>query len=1050
MFALHTANRTEDLFRQLVTVLRHYPGDPFEPIHFLIQGRGLERWLQMMLARQWGAAAQMRFDFPQRFFAELAQSLGLRLNDAAFERSRLLWLIDALLAQTEFQQDPQLRRYFAGPGPRLRRFQLARQLAQLFDQYQIQRRDWLAAWSRGESACEPGMDPAMERWQMALWRRLYRQLGGHRGELWQALIEALRAPPQRVRFPPAVHLFGISFLPPLMMEVLAALADHSDVHLYLLTPTEGYWADLPGKRRRALEQIETPEDEVTAPGHHPLLVALGRRGAQFQRLTLECLEPALESSCFFRHPVPKTLLQHLQNDLAEGQLSPPAQPLPVGIELHRCHTPLREVEVARDRILTALAADDTLRLEDIAVMAPDIGLYQPYLEAVFADLPHHIADRSLGRSNPVLEVLAEALGLLAGRFEWEAVLELLGRPLVRDRFGISVTQLPALETWVRECAIRWGLDANQRQSLELPAAEYNSWRLGVDRMLLGWMADLEGHWQAVVPFTEVEGQAGEALLRLADFIQVLQRWWQRWQTPQSLEAWGTQLLEFSRDLLADTPETCATRQALGELLDTLPVADYGESVDLTVMLDWLRSRVEESVSDDFLSGGITCCTLLPMRVVPFRLTVILGLDDGVFPRREVQPAYDLIAAHPRLGDRDVRLEQRYQFLEVLLSTRERLILTCQGLTPEKNEIRPPAQVVVELSDTLRQYGIDDGDWIVDHASHPFHPRYFRADGHGPAPDPVRYPVARALLDGGEVTGLWPEDFSLDDSLPTRVNIADLLDFYRDPQGWFCQHRLRLASLVREPLPDPREPFEVDGLVAWEMRSRILAALQTGAPVPALLEQAQLAGEWPQGEAGRQRFERERALAERIHRKAEALQREVGAAREPVWQCLEVAGVTLEGRCDHLHERGILIVQAAKMKGKYLFDAWLRHLLVQALGLQPTWLIALESDARKQEKLRTYHFQPIPDWEVKLTPWVAHFLDHWNQPTPWTPEWGYWWWQLADQYAGSRRELWQRVTEKAAVPEAFVLLFGAEGIERVQTQASRIYPHLAVEVTNAGA
>ncbi|BCX81444.1 exodeoxyribonuclease V gamma subunit [Methylomarinovum caldicuralii] len=1046
MFALHTANRTEDLFRQLVVVLEHYEYGPFDPIHFLIQGRGMERWLQMQLACQWGAAARICFDFPQRFFAELAQRLGLRLNDAAFERSRLGWLIDALLARDEFQRDPLLERYLAGPGPRLRRFQLARQLAQLFDQYQIQRRDWLAAWARGEASGEKGMDPAMERWQANLWRLLYARLGGHRGELWQALLDALKRPPAAVAFPPSVHLFGISFLPPLMIEVLAALADHSDVHLYLLTPTEGYWADLPGKRRQALERIEGE----ALPGHHPLLVALGRRGAQFQRLTLDCLEPALESSCFFRHSSPATLLQHLQNDLADGQLSAPPGKLPVGMELHRCHTPLREVEVARDRILAALAGDPSLRLEEIAVMAPDIGVYQAYLEAVFADLPHHIADRSLGQRNPLLEVLAEALGLLAGRFEWEAVLELLGRPPVRERFGLSAAQLPVLENWVRGCAIRWGLDGAQRQALGLPAEEYNSWRLGVDRMLLGWMADLDAEWHDVVPFPEVEGQAGEALLRLADFVQTLQRWWRRWQTPRTLAEWGEQLFAFSHELLADTPETCAARQALADLLDTLPPAeDYPQAVDLTVMLDWLRSRVEESVSDDFLSGGVTCCTLLPMRVVPFRLTVILGLDDGTFPRREVQPAFDLIAAHPRLGDRDVRLEQRYQFLEVLLSTRERLVLTCQGLTPEKNEVRPPAQVVVELGDVLSRYGIEEQDWIFDHPSHPFHPDYFRPESAFSVPDPARYPVARALLTAGEAAALWPADFALDEPAPVRIEVADLLDFHRDPQDWFCRQRLQLAALSRDRLPDPREPFEVDGLESWRMRCRILAALAAGEAIAPLLRQAQLAGEWPQGEAGRQCFAREQAVAEQLHRKAEDLRRELGAVCDAGWRQWELAGVTLEGRVDHLHEGGLLIVEAGKLKGKYLFDAWLRHLLAQSLGPWPTWLVALEDDnKRKAEKIKVCRFDPVPDWEARLSVWVRHFRDHWNRPSPWVPQWGCHWLRRAARGDEAPSERWWQITAKAEPPPAFVLLFGRTGAGAVAAQACRLYPELLGGVADA--
>ncbi len=1029
MFALHTANRTEDLFRRLTVVLDHYHYGPFDPVRFLIHGRGMERWLQMELARVWGAAAHCRFDFPQRFFAELARDLGLRLDDAAFERSRLTWLIDELLDQEAFRNDPQLGRYLAGPGPRLRRFQLARRLAQLFDQYQIQRRDWLSAWAAGRSAGVTGMDREVERWQAALWRRLYTRLGGHRGELWQGLIDALRDPPQGVRFPPAVHLFGISFLPPLMMEVLAALAAHSDIHLYLLTPTEGYWADLPGKRRQALARIEGEEAGTTVPGPHPLLVALGRRGAQFQHLTLECLEPALESSGFFRHRPPTTLLQHVQNDLADGALSPPPPGLAPGFELHRCHTPLREVEVARDRILAALAADPALRLEDIAVMAPDIGVYQPYLEAVFTDLPHHIADRSLGRSNPLLEVLVAALELLAGRFEWETVLELLGRPPVRERFGLTAPQLPLLERWVRDCAIRWGLDGRQRESLGLPPHEYNTWQSGVDRMILGWMADGDEAWRGVVPFSEVEGQMGAALLSLADFVRTLRCFWQRWQQPLALPQWRRELVEFVDALFADTAETLAGRQALERLLETLPEPeDYRTPVALEVIIDWLRSQVEEAVSDDFLSGGITCCTLLPMRSVPFRLTVVLGLEEGAFPRRETPPAFDLLSAHPRLGDRDLRLEQRYQFLELLLSTRDRLILTYPGLTPEKNETLAPAQVVSELIDTLDQYGIERNRWIFDHPPHPFHPDYFRRDSPLSVPDPDRFPVALALRGDGHPRCFWPSDFALDGEPAEALDFSELFDFYRDAQGWFCSRRLQLGRIERDALPEPREPFDVDGLEAWRMRCRILKALQAQENPEALLQRAQSAGEWPQGEAGRQCFERERRLARLLLEAADGC--DAGDPDEPCWHEVEVAGLRLYGNLDNRHRRGGLLVEAGRLKGGYLFRAWLYHLLAQSRQPAPTWLVCLAEKKDADEPVVVQRFDPCEDWRDRLIPWVAHFRGHWGKPSPWLPEWG-WHWMTLQRPSARGKTLspdemtarWCRKCLETRLPESFVLLFG---------------------------
>lgn len=1064
MFALHTSNRTEILFEQLLTVLSHYAYGPFEPIQFVIQGRGMERWLKMQLAGAQGAFAHGRFDFPHRFFATVAAALGIKLYDELFERSRLVWLFDEQLKSFEFQTDPVLCRYLRGPGPDLRRFQLARQLANLFDQYQIQRPDWLAAWQEGKTARAKDMDRAMERWQAALWRRLYERLKGHRGLLWQKLIARLTQPVPQDALPQAVYLFGIGLLPPLMVEVLAALARHTDVHLFVLSPVAGFWADLPGKRARARAMLEAGPEAEWEELHHPLLVALGKRGAQFQRLLLERVEPALESQAFFRHDPPRNLLQHLQNDLTAGTLTEPPE-LPVGIELHLCHTPLREVEVVRDRLLALFAAHPDLALEDMAVMAPDIGAYQPYLEAVLRDLPHHIADRSLAHNNPLIQILIAALELLAGRFEWTAVVELLGRIEVREKFGLSQIELARIEDWVKTCAIRWGLDGAQRRALGLPDGEHNSWRLGVDRLMLGWMLEGETVWQEVVPYAEVEGQGGAILFRLAEFIRTLQSWWVELNRPRPPAEWRAALLSFSQALVAETPEILAARQSLGELLANLPeVAAYPDPVGLELILDWLRSLVEEEYqSHGFLSGGITCCATLPMRAVPFRVVAVVGMNDGAFPRRETPPAFDLISAHPRLGDRDLRQEQRHQFLELILSTREYLILSCQGLTPEKNEPLPPAQVVSELIDTLDHYGIDRTRWIYTHPSQPFHPAYFcplgasRLAGAFSLPprslDRRRFPVAQALLAPKTELAFWPDGFELSGDAPDSVSLPDLLAFYADAQDWFCRTRLGLAMHRRESLPAAREPFSIDGLLAWKSRKALLAALEEGSQNPwSLLEQWQKAGDWPQGEAGRQGFAVELAKVRWL--KAAAERCGAGPKAENLWHEVWLDGVRLSGTIAERHSAGSLFVEVGRLKGQYLFKAWLKHLFKQQIFPSPSWLVALaeNSDAGAGAcPVAVWRLDPVGDWEGALRPWLAHYLEHWRRPSPWLADWGWRWIKGQQPSRGKPQEAdqieakWLKECPLEGLPSAFALLFSDPLPVDFPQRVLPIYRELLAEV-----
>ena len=76
------------------------------------------------------------------------------------------------------------------------------------------------------------------------------------------------------------------------------------------------------------------------------------------------------------------------------------------------------------------------------------------------------------------------------------------------------------------------------------------------------------------------------------------------------------------------------------------------------------------------------------------------MNDDAFPRAQRPFGFDLIAQQPRPGDRSAREDDRYLFLEALLSARERLIITYVGQSIRDNTEMPPSVVVSELLDAL--------------------------------------------------------------------------------------------------------------------------------------------------------------------------------------------------------------------------------------------------------------------------------------------------------------------------------------------------------------
>src|SRR6185295_10948035 len=92
------------------------------------------------------------------------------------------------------------------------------------------------------------------------------------------------------------------------------------------------------------------------------------------------------------------------------------------VQIHCCHSPVRELEVLRDQMLGWFEADPDLAPQDILVMMPDIETYAPFVEAVFGAgerdshfIPFSIADRGASASSHVLSSFLALLELAGSR-----------------------------------------------------------------------------------------------------------------------------------------------------------------------------------------------------------------------------------------------------------------------------------------------------------------------------------------------------------------------------------------------------------------------------------------------------------------------------------------------------------------------------------------------------------------------------------------------------------------------------------------------------------
>jgi len=946
---IYTSNRMENLVTALADVVSRPLPEPMQPEMIVVQSRGMQRWLSMELAGRFGVWANCDYPFPNDMVWRL---FGMLLPDmvagSVFLPEVMTWKILGLLPRfLDAGPFALLRRYLEGDVNGLKRFQLAEKIADSFDQYTLFRPEMLLAWEAGEGRGE-------EEWQAMLWRELARDGSGrHRARLKEEYCRgAASALPSGGGFPGRIALFGISYLPNYHMEVLSATAAVMEVNLFLLSPTREYWSDIIS--RRAMARLAPGKRAARMEGN-PLLASLGKLGRDFSDTALEVGELAALQKDLYEDPGDATMLRAIQSgilslsDAGEGAGKRQVDDHDRSVQIHSCHSPLREIEVLHDHLLDLMSRSPDLEPRQIVVMAPDIELYAPYVVTVFEGgrnpsdrIPFSIADRNLTDEGEVARAALKLLELSGSRLSVVQLLDILETAPVSRRFGLSEEELQTIRTWLVDTRVRWGLDERDRIRIGLPAYRDHTWRAGLERLLLGYAMPEEGGrlFNGLLPYDGVEGADAGTLGKLMDFVGRVAGLVDKLEHPHTLEGWRDCLQAMLADFMAVGDETARELELLAEVVAGLSgmgeLSGYGDPVEPAVIRSWFSSRLRrEQKGLGFMTGGVTFCAMLPMRSIPFRVVALIGMSDGAFPRQWRSPAFDLIARNPRRGDRSLRDEDRYLFLESILAARECLYISYVGQSIRDNSEIPPSVLVSEFLDSMaREFVSTDGRpmerrLVTRHRLQPFSRDYFTEGsplfsyseencaelaGRGSPPSPSGF-MTVPLPEP-------PEEWR-------NVSLEKLIRFFRNPARFFLENRLGIRLEDAAAQLDEREPFALDGLELYSLKTELVEVLLRGEEPSEFYHVAAGRGLLPPARHGRTVFSETVQAVEIFAGKL----RETIGANSPLPRLdfeLPLGRFRLGGHLEGIWPERMVNYRCAKMKAKDRIRAWLEHLVLNAL------------------------------------------------------------------------------------------------------------------------
>jgi exodeoxyribonuclease V gamma subunit len=1013
MLKIHHSNRLESLVNRLAENLRLSPVLTFEPDIILVQSNGMKRWLSMALAQRLSIAANLQFPYPATFIWKMYQAVLPQLPDvSSFTKEILVWRILTCFDTLENEPVFAPLTSYLEDADSFQRYQLACRVADLFDQYLVYRPDWISQWEQGQK----------ENWQAALWRRLTHPNTLHRARVQQAFgqrLEHISEPP--AGFPARFSCFGIASLPAAHVESFLQLANFCHIDFYLLNPCRQYWGMIMAEREIAKANQEQDAESLYLETGNRLLASWGRQGRDFHHLLAE-VDASPEE--LFEDIPEDSLLHCLQGDILElrnrggnhtvcpfDTYSRATSITPLAhndrsLQVHVCHSRMREVEVLFDQLLDLFARYPSLKADDIIVMTPAIDAYAPSIQAVFSTaevkhrIPFNIADRDFRWENPLIDAFFTLLSLSKSRFTVNQVLTLLEMPAIRQRFELTEDDLPLITDWLQQTAVRWGVDGEERQGLGLPATHEHTWKAGMERLLLGFALPGKGSkenglfLEQILPFNAMEGQNARVMGRLRRFTRKLFALNKQLNEERDIAQWCSVLHDILNNFIAvdDTtePERASLCTALDELAASAELARFFKPLPVNVIRAWLeRCLAGIAKPMGFLAGGITFCTLVPMRSIPFKVVCLIGLNDGAYPRPQRPIDFDLMAKYPRRGDRSHRHEDRYLFLEALLSAREVFYLSYVGSSIRDNSSIPPSVLVSELLDYVRQGFLLEGNTsgnpldviVTRHPLQSFNRHYFVADQ---ANQTAVFSYSEMLCAAAQAQGqqtasrlsLFGDPLPEPAGLFYTLELAQLITFFCHPSRFLLNQRLGIFLREGKELLEICEPFLLEPFADRTIREQLFTRQQTGQTPTDILPIVQAQGLLPHGELGRASFAREAAKVKPLF---DAWKRVACQAEQKVEVKLNVAGFELAGRLTHISQGGLVIFHVNPLSARHYLETWIQHLVLNCIkptgvALETQWLglgarfklMPVENPTEILEELLNVYWQGLR-WPLKFFP-----------------------------------------------------------------------------------
>ncbi|HPC38610.1 MAG TPA: exodeoxyribonuclease V subunit gamma [Exilispira sp.] len=404
------------------------------------------------------------------------------------------------------------------------------------------------------------------------------------------------------------------------------------------------------------------------------------------------------------------------------------------IQILSNYTPLRELEVIKDKILDLISKDKSLKYDDIIIMAIDTNKYLPYMETVFKlqepSLPIFIVNKDSSKDSKIKNLLDIFLEILDSNFKKTDFINFILSEIIMKKFDLEykdidifnnifsnylwAADLEDVLSYLQKIKEKDQLNQKIEDSINLKNIEFyieasflaNTIGFLSSNSYLEKDAYIE-YKNGIIPLnTEIEGDFLEKIEKIYIIYFLLLNFYKFAKKTHKVDEYKIFFENFFDNFVLNTEEyhqeILYYRKKILDFLDEIEnISEKPVLLSFDILKTVLQNHLKTyQYNAGWTVGRILFSDMISLRNVPAKVIAILGLNDSDFPRNFSSVSFDLLLQDKRSWDRDIRESDKYLFLESILSAQKYLFLSYIGKDPKNNKERAPSIALKILQEDI--------------------------------------------------------------------------------------------------------------------------------------------------------------------------------------------------------------------------------------------------------------------------------------------------------------------------------------------------------------